>query len=173
MNTGGFVQIAYLVEDVHQSAEYWARVHGAGPFVVMENIPLQEVVYRDQPGSLDHSSAYGQFGPMMLELVQQNCDAPSAFKEMYAPGQYGLHHMAAFAPDLEASLAEHAQQGEPLAMRARAGDMPFAFVDTRERLGHMTELYQDGELIRGFYALVAAAANEHPGEVFFQLPGST
>jgi len=50
--------------------------------------------------------------------------------------------------------------------------MDFAFIDTRDTLGHMTELYQDCDLIRGFYQMIADAAQKRDGgEVFFQLPG--
>jgi hypothetical protein len=170
----GFVQVAYFVEDVVAAAEFWAREHGAGPFLVLENIPLQNVVYRGKPGELDHSSAYGQFGALMLELVQQNNDGPSAFRDVYPPGQFGLHHMARFAPDLEASLEKFSGLGHATAMTALAGDLAFAFVDTQSSLGHMLELYQDCEAIRGFYQLVAAAAETRDGkDVFFELPGGT
>jgi hypothetical protein len=171
LNISGFVQIAYLVEDVFAAAEHWARETGAGPFLVLENIPLQQVVYRGQPGELDHSSAYGQYGALMVELVQQNNTGPSAFRDMFAPGQFGLHHMARFAGDLDAELNRYQSQGHDTAMRAQAGEMGFAFVDTRAQLGHMVELYQDCADIRGFYQLLADAAKSWDGrEVFFELP---
>jgi hypothetical protein len=164
----GFVQAAYFVEDVFAAAEFWAKKYGAGPFLVLENIPLDDVIYRGEPGQLDHSSAYGQYGGLMVELVQQNNDGPSPFRDVYPPGQFGLHHMASFAPDLDTALAS---AGHPTALRARAGDMDFAFVDTQSSLGHMVELYQDCETIRGFYQLVAAAAQTWDGkDVFFELP---
>ena len=169
--SGGFVQAAYFVEDVYAAAEYWAATWGAGPFLVMEHIPLQNCRYRGESSFVDHSSAYGQYGDLMLELVQQHNPGPSPFRDLYPPGQWGLHHMARFATDLEAELAAYQQAGFATALQAEAGGLAYAFVDTSSTLGHMTELYQDCQQIRDFYALVAATAKTSNGnEVFFSLP---
>mgnify|MGYP005635812217 CR=1 FL=1 len=166
-----FVQIAYFVEDIRVEAEKWATERGAGPFFVLENIQLGDANYRGQPGHLDHSSAYGQLGDIMVELVQQNNIGPSAFGDMYQQGQFGLHHMAQFAPDLEAELECYQQQGYEIAFQAHAGEVGFAFIDTREKLGHMVEIYQDCPQIRDFYSLIKDFANNgSPGQVFAELP---
>lgn len=171
MSQRTFVQIAYFVEDVRLAAEYWSQNRGAGPFIVMENIPLTSVLYRGSPAELDHSSAYGQLGNIMVELVQQNNTGPSAFRDMFPEGQSGLHHMAQFADDLELELDYYREQGFEIALTARAGDVSFAFVDTRRSLGHMVELYQDCDAIRSFYAMVAdIARTAQPGQVFATLP---
>jgi len=158
-----FVQTAYLVGDIFAAARAWAERHGAGPFFVLEHIALTDVVHRGRPGVLDHSSAYGQLGAMMIELVQQNSEGPSAFRDLYAPGEQGLHHLATFAPDFEAELAGYQERGYQVASRALAGDVPFAFVDTSRDLGHMVEVYQDGPTIRGFYRMVSDAARDWDG----------
>lgn len=171
MNNKAFVQIAYFVADVRAAAEHWSRQRGAGPFIVMENIPLTSVLYRGSPAELDHSSAYGQLGEVMVELVQQNNPGPSAFRDMFPNGQSGLHHMAQFADDLELELDYYQKQGCEIALTAQAGDVAFAFVDTRATMGHMVELYQDCDAIRGFYTMVAELANTAaPGQVFADLP---
>ena len=154
------VQHAYLVPDVFVAAEHWARALGAGPFFVMEHIPLENVIHRGEPGSLDHSSAYGQLGDTMVELVQQNCASPSVFTG-FPPA---LHHLAAFAPDLDAALDGLAGTGVETAMTAEAGGgQRFAFADARELAGHYIELYQDGPAVRGFYAFVRSAAQDWDG----------
>jgi hypothetical protein len=158
-----FVQTAYLVGDVFAAAREWAGRRGAGPFFVLEHIALDDVVYRGRPGKLDHSSAYGQLGEMMIELVQVHGEGPSAFRDLFEPGEYGLHHLATFAPDLEAELAGYEARGYPVAARARASEVAFAFVDTSRELRHMIEVYQDGPGIRGFYRMVAEAARDWDG----------
>jgi hypothetical protein len=153
---GPFVQAAYLVEDAAAAARRWAWEFGAGPFFLLEHISLENVVHRGAPAALDHTAAFGQLGSLMIELVQQHGEHPSVFRDMYAAGEYGLHHMAYFAGDFEAELARLQGLGHAIAMTASTGlGLRFAFVDAVAELGHMLEIYEDGEEMRAFYAMVA------------------
>ena len=153
------VQIAYAVPDVRAAARTWADLWGAGPFFVREHIPVADVVYRGQPGVFDHSSAYGQWGDVMVELVQDHGTGPSAVRDVYTREESGLHHLAYFVDDLDATAARLADVGYPLAMSATSrGGVRFHFVDARSTHGHMLELYEPSVHLRAFYAAVAAAA---------------
>lgn len=158
------MQIAYAVPDVRAAAEEWVSRWGAGPFFVRDHIPVTEVVYRGQAGAFDHSSAYGQWGDVMVELVQDHGTGPSAVRDMYAPNESGLHHLAYFVDDLDATIARLAEVGYELAMSATSGGgVRFHFVDARSTHGHMLELYEPTARLRGFYAAVAAAADGWDG----------
>jgi catechol 2,3-dioxygenase-like lactoylglutathione lyase family enzyme len=158
------VQIAYVVADVRAAAAQWAQRWGAGPFFVREHIDVHDVVYRGQPGVFDHSSAYGQWGQVMVELVQDHGPGPSAVRDMYAPGESGLHHLAYFVDDLDATTARLVADGYELAMSAASGGgVRFHFLDARHSHGHMFELYEPTDHLRGFYATVAAAAVDWNG----------
>ena len=75
---GRIVQIAYAVDDVHAAVERFRRDHDAGPFVISEHIALQP----DRPGDLlDHSSAYGQWGTLQVELVHVHDARPAALAD--------------------------------------------------------------------------------------------
>ena len=159
-----FVQAAYFVEDAAAAAAHFATNFGAGPFFLFEHIPLERVVYRGTPATLDHTSAYGQLGPIMVELVQQHGEYASVFRDLYPRGQTGLHHMAYFADDLAVELARLEAQGYPTAMTAEtATGVRFAFADARKDLGHMLEIYQQDATLRGFYAMVRSAAEDWNG----------
>ena len=156
---GAPVQIAYVVNDIWEAAPEFAERFGAGPFFVAEHIPCTDVVHRGHPGSFDHSSAYGQWGQVMVELVMQHDDRPSAVRDMYAPGEAGLHHLAYFVDDLDETAGRLEALGYPQAQIATAsGRTRFAFHDAVPQLGHMLELYQPSSSILGFYAKVAEAA---------------
>jgi catechol 2,3-dioxygenase-like lactoylglutathione lyase family enzyme len=158
------VQIAYVVDDAAESAHRWASELGAGPFFVRPHIPVTDVVYRGKPGSFDHTSAYGQWGSVMVELVQDHGSGPSAVRDMYAPGQSGLHHLAFFVDDLDLAVSKLGTLGYPLAMSATAGGgVRFHFVDAVASHGHMFELYEPSEHLRTFYAMVADAASGWDG----------
>lgn len=154
-DTHRFVQTAYYVADVDAAAAVWAQRFGAGPFFVLEHIPLTNVVVRGRTSGLDHTSAYGWHGDVMVELVQQNCRTPSIFNDR----GYGLHHMAYFAADIDAELARLDRLGIVTAMTAATGNgLRFAFADANKLMGHYLELYQEGDGIRTFYDFVRMAA---------------
>ncbi|TDI93739.1 MAG: VOC family protein [Chloroflexi bacterium] len=162
------VQIAYFVSDIEAAAERLHAMLGVGPFFVAHHIELINVRYRGEPAELDHSSAYVQAGPVMLELVQQNGEYASPFRDMYAPGESGIHHTAAFVADLDATLERYARDGYETALYAETGTgVRFAFVDARPLLGHMLEFYEESAVIRGFYALVAERAASWDGKELF------
>ena len=79
-------QIAYFGTDVRAAALRHSQTYGSGPFFVAEHIPLRRAVHRGVERTLDHSSAYGQWGGVMVEFVQQNNPGPSAFHDMYPEG---------------------------------------------------------------------------------------
>jgi hypothetical protein len=155
------VQVAYVVNDPLVAARRFADRVGAGPFHVSPHIAVTDAMHRGRPTTFDHSSAYGQWGPLMVELVHQHDDVPSAIRDVYAPGEEGLHHVAHFVADLDAAVEwARVDCGWPTAMTAVAGGgtLPFAFVDARRDLGHMIELYEPTPMLRSFYKSVADAA---------------
>lgn len=159
-----FVQLAYHAPDIFKAAERWADERGAGPFYVNEHIPVERALYRGQPAEFDHSSAYGQLGEVMLELVQQNNDGPSGVRDMYAPHEQGLHHCATIVPDFAEELARYEALGYTVANRFwLAGGMEFAFIDTVAAYGHMVEVYEGQPGLLGFYAAIKAAAEGWDG----------
>lgn len=158
------VQVAYHVPDPVAAAEQFARDFGWGPFYLMEHIPLERSLHRGRPAPFDHTSAYGQAGDVMVELITQHNDGPSALRDMYASHETGIHHVACFVDDLPAALDGFRHAGAEVALDARTvGGVDFAMVDTVARLGHMLELYEPGEDLRKFYAFVRQKAEGWDG----------
>ena len=159
-------QVAYFCEDVRTSALAHHALYGSGPYFVAEHIPLARALHRETERVLDHTSAYGQWGGVMIEFVQQNNPGPSAFHDLYpeGSGRWGLHHTALFVDDVDAALARFADAGHPAALYAEMNDgFVFAFADTTATLGHMIELYAPVPSLTGFYAMVAKAAQTYRG----------
>jgi hypothetical protein len=162
------VQVAYFVNDIRKAATSMASTLGAGPFYVIENIQLDWCEHRGESGDFVHSSAYGQWGNVMLELVQQEGEGDSPFRDMYQPGEEGIHHVACFVDSIEDTVAWYEQRGFPLASRAMAQQgTEFAFIDTRSLLGHMLEIYVADEALSGFYHLVKETAEGWDGKDIF------
>jgi Glyoxalase/Bleomycin resistance protein/Dioxygenase superfamily len=159
-------QIAYFVPDVRVAALAHHSMFGSGPYFVADHIPLRTALHRGVAAPLDHSSAYGQWGGLMIEFVQQNNPGPSAFHDMYPEGSgtSGLHHVALFVDDVDAECARFTKAGYETAFRAEMNDgFVFAFVDCVASLGHMVELYSPLPQLTGFYDMVAEVAKSFKG----------
>jgi catechol 2,3-dioxygenase-like lactoylglutathione lyase family enzyme len=159
-------QLAYAVADVDEAARAHGAAFGSGPFFVARHVPLAWSRHRGVDQPFDHSSAYGQWGEVMVELVCQHNHAPSALHDLYpaGSGRTGLHHAALWVDDLGAAIARFAAQGMALAQHScTEGGTEFAFIDATARLGHMLELYEPSDTLTGFYAMVARAARGWDG----------
>ena len=166
MNALAVRQLAYKVNDLEAAALAHHRAFGSGPFFVLRHVALQSSQHRGVERPFDHSSAYGQWGSVMVELVVQHNPDPSALHDMFPhqSGGEGLHHAALFVDDLEAEIARFAADGAPLAqLSVTQTGTAFAFVDARSRLGHMLELYEPTAQLTGFYDFVAGAAKGWDG----------
>lgn len=153
------VQIAYFVNDSQAAAHEMAERFGAGPFFFIPRIELSSGEVQGQPQKFLHSSAYGQWGDVMMELVQQDEEGPSPFRMMYQPGEEGIHHTAMMVDSMEETYARCEQLGLPIAARAfTLTGTEFAFVDTVRQMGHMIEIYEKNEGLLGFYDMVRQAS---------------
>ncbi len=113
------VKIGYFVSDIQASALKMATDHGIGPFFMIENIELSWAIHRDVERKFVHSSAYGQWGNIMVELVQQDSEGPSPFRDLYGPGEEGIHHVAMIVDSLEDAYAQCQKLGYPIASYER------------------------------------------------------
>ena len=156
------VQVAYHVADIEQSAKWAAKTLGAGPFVVSRDIELSESVHRGEPCPFVHSSAYGQWGKIMLELVQQESSGASPFRDLYSEDEQGLHHVAMMVDDMDAAVGHFEDAGVPRVTRAvTLSGVEFAFLDATATFGHYIEIYEAGAAVKGFYEHVEALSKKN------------
>lgn len=158
------VQVAYVVPDVDVAARQWAADFGAGPFFLRRHIEANDVMYRNEPGVFDHSSAYGQWGTVMVELMQDHGTAPSVVRERFGPDECGLHHLAFIVPDLDDATRQLGTMGFDLVMTARSTSTRYRFFDAVATLGHMMELYERSDRLDAFYDMVRDAARGWTGD---------
>lgn len=152
---GDIVQFAWHSPDIEAAAQSWAAHAGAGPFFQLSHIPLASCLYRGAPTQFDHSSAYGQCGSVMLELIHQHGDDASVVRDAFASDQGGLHHAAVFVPDLNAAIGQGERYGWDCAMDAQTADgVRFVMLDARADYGLFIELYKPSEALTRFYGYV-------------------
>ena len=137
---------------------FWCR-----PIFIAEHIAVTDVIYRGSPSSFDHTSAYGQWGDIMVELVQDHGTGPSVVRDLYDVDESGLHHLA-FVEDIDLATKSLNDLGFELGMTAKAGPTIFNMIDATKTLGHFIELYEPNEALTGFYARVKEASVNWDGE---------
>ena len=145
-----------------------ASTFGAGPFFVRDNIQLSWGQHRGVPTNFVHSSAYGQWGELMVEFFQQEDDSTNTpYRDMYAADQEGLHHTAIMVTDMEEAFSYFERNNLPVVTRCGFGaadEVHFAFIDARATLGHMLEIYPKSEGLLGFYKRVRDASIDWQGD---------
>jgi len=152
---GPVVQVAYAVENLQDAANSWSELFDIGPFFIKEHIPLKNVRVDGVSSTFDHSSAYAQWGPIMLELICEHTKRlveRSCQKEKNIPS---VHHYAVFVTDFEKASQnlEKMGFGEILYAETSSG-FPFAMHDARKLFGHFVEIYEPNEELTSFYRMV-------------------
>lgn len=164
LELGRIVQIAYAVDDVRAAARQFADRVGAGPFFVRHHDLPRHVDHRGTAGRFDHSSAYGQWGEVQVELVQVHDAAPDTLATIVQRTS-GIHHVATFVASIDEEQRRLEDLGWPAVMTAQtASGMRYAFHDAREQLGHLLEVYEPSPGVLRLYATVADAAHGWTGD---------
>ena len=155
---GDPVQLAYAVDDVVAAARRWSA-RGVGPFFVIEHIAVHHARVNGTASTFDHSSAYAQWGPLMVELICQHDDGAERIVE-----SSGLHHVASFVDDFASASARLRAAGHAEVFYGETGaGMPFAFHDALAERGHLIEIYERTDRLGRFYDMVHEAASEWDG----------
>lgn len=158
------VQNAYFVQDLDKAIERWHTAFGLGPFIVSRHLKLDGSFYRGVSMPLDISAAFVQSGDVQIELLCQHNPEPSAFRDMFAQGEEGLHHVAVFSDDYDQVISAYKARGFAVASEIMVGEgLGAAFIDTRVLLGHMLEVYRVNDGLHAFYRLVADTARDWDG----------
>jgi len=145
-------QQAYLVNDLEASIGKWHALFGAGPFVIAPHHKTERFTYRGTDQEADVSYAFGYLGDTMIQFIQQHDDTPSIYREMYANGEEGFHHVGVLVHDWAAERQRMLDMGFEIACELWADDVNAAYFDTRSVNGGFTELHGDPPHILGTFA---------------------
>lgn len=156
---------AYVVEDIEATVKRLVEQLGAGPFFLVENVPLENVLSRGEPADLIHNSAFGCCGGGAIELMEIISSAPGRVEERFSAPRPGIHHVAyvvapAEAPEVRKSLD---QSGLPEYLSAELGETHNTFHDASASLGHDIEIHDDVPGLRDFFGMVKGAAEVWDG----------
>ena len=156
---------AYVVDDIEATVNRLVDQLGAGPFFLVENVPLENVLSRGQPAEFVHDSAFGSCGGGAIELIEAVGLAPKRVEQGFSGPRPGIHHVAYAVPpaevaDLRSSLDE---RGLPQYLSSQLGEVDTTLHDASAVLGHDIEIHVDSDGLRDFFGMVSGAAEGWDG----------
>ena len=156
-------QYAWVVNDIDEGCRRWTETTGAGPFFVTRHHKGEKHVDHGQPFTGDLSYAFGYAGTTQIQLIQVHDDTPSIYRDMFAAGEEGFHHVAMLVPDPPwEERARFAAAGYPSVSELWAvADV--CYIDTRKATGCYTELHGDNAQIRAVFQGCKEAADAWDG----------
>jgi catechol 2,3-dioxygenase-like lactoylglutathione lyase family enzyme len=159
-----FHHLGYVVDDLERAAGELAAATGAGPFLMIEHVPLAEATYRGAPARYDHSTAFAQWGPIIVEISQIHDAQPAGLRDFFSAGRHpAIGHVAWLVDDLEAESERLSAAGLPVVHSGSSGPVRANWHDGGPVFGHPIEVHRSGPELLGFYAAIAAAARNWDG----------
>ena len=156
---------AYVVEDIETTVSRLVDQLGAGPFFLIESVPLENVLSRGEPAEFAHNSAFGSCGDGAIELMEPISLAPERVKQRFSAPRPGVHHVAYVVPAAEVAEVRRSldQRGLPEYLSAQLGETSNTFHDASATLGHDIEIHADVQGLRDFFGMVSGGAEGWDG----------
>jgi hypothetical protein len=157
---GPIHHFAYVIAEIEPVVRRLHEQFGAGPFLQIENVPVEDVTSRGEPAEFAHSSAFGICNAVAVELIQVARIEPERVAERFRLNDDGtprLQHLAyAFPPaevgELRANLEA---RGLPEYLSARFGeDVEMTYHDASGSFGYDFEIHADSDGLRGSFAML-------------------
>jgi catechol 2,3-dioxygenase-like lactoylglutathione lyase family enzyme len=154
---GEIRQVAYLVDDLEASVERWARLAGVGPWTVYRNVMLTGR-YRGQDTTIVMDVGLSYQGDLQLELIRPRSQSPSPYQDASGKTLVGMHHIARFTDDLEATKRLARERGLTVTFEASNPVTHVAYCESPDEPGLLFEFMQASPmLLDGFAQGVVAS----------------
>lgn len=165
----GIVQFAYTVPDAEAAARRWTELTGIGPWFFRGPFTTQRAKYRGvvAPSRLLVAQAFS--GHSMIELIEQQDDSPSVYRERVEALGYGFHHIARGTQRFDEDFAMYVEQGLVVVYESvLPTEARLAYFDATEELGGMVELVELNPAQEAVYTKVFRAAQGWDGADVFR-----
>jgi hypothetical protein len=159
-----FMQMCWVVPDLRSAVDTWLRTTGVGPFFMFDSVTFDSPRYRGEAAACPPiSAAMAQAGDLQIELVSQNDDRPSFWRDVVPAGKSGLHHMALYCSDYDTALAAYIEAGSEIAFSGLMMGSRVCWVDTCSKLGFMVELIEANPVADNVFSQFRLAAQNWDG----------
>lgn len=150
--------VGYVVDNLAAGVERFASAFGAGPFLAIEHMRFDEVTFEGEPASYDHSSAFGAWGPLLLEITAIHGAEPAGLRAALTPEGGGVGHLGFLVDSPEATAAVLRGAGCEPFHGGRTGPAEATWLSGGELFGHPVELLRRAPELLEFYGRVRAAS---------------
>ncbi len=158
-------QLAYVVEDMDAALKYWTETLKVGPFFLIEHVALENQRYYGKPSNADLDIALGNSGALQIELMVQNNDAPSVYRDFLNAGRVGVHHFGLMPENYQEAYDQYRALGHEAAFECTvAGGAPIVYFDTLDTVGHYIELWDNNDALKDMFMVVENAAQGWDGK---------
>lgn len=155
---GPIRQNGYVVRDLERAIEDWLAV-GVGPWLLLRHMTQTGSVYRGTPTAPVVSIAFANSDALQVELIAQEDDSPSIYREFLDSGHEGFHHLAWWVEDFDAVARAADGAGWPLVHAGDTGGLAqFAYYDPGGVTSTVIEVMELTDATRWLATTVSAAA---------------
>ena len=156
---------AYVVEDIEATVNRLVDQLGAGPFFLVESVPLENVLSRGEAAEFKHNSAFGSCGGGAIELIETVSLAPERVAKRFSAPRPGIHHVAYAVPPTEVAELRRSldERGMQQYLSAQLGEVESTLHDASATLGHDIEIHVDSDGLRDFFEMVSGGAEGWDG----------
>jgi methylmalonyl-CoA epimerase len=143
----GIDQVAILVPDLDEAVKNWHSLLGVGPWAIFtfSRPGVRNMYYRGKPANSVFRVAFGQVGPLRIELIQP-LEGDSIYADYIAEHGYGMHHIGILTEDMQTALAQAKDAGLEVIQEGSEygvdGTGHYAYFDTAEQIGMAMELIE-------------------------------
>jgi methylmalonyl-CoA/ethylmalonyl-CoA epimerase len=134
-------QVCVVVKDLQKTMEHYWKIFGIGPWQIWTFQPpdLTGTTLHGKPEPYSMRIAAAQIGTVQWELIQP-LSGRSSYQEFLEEKGEGLHHVAVAVEDFDKTVASLEKHGIGTVMSGSYRDSTFAYLDTGQALGAITEI---------------------------------
>lgn len=137
---GEVMQLGFVPLDFDATLRFWVEKMGAGPFYIMRGNRAEFGQYRGQRTDPELTIAFGQWGAIQIEIVRQDNDAPSLYREWLEAGNQGLHHVCLLTDDMVRARDIILSTGAKIIYEGRAAGAEWLYADMGGGPGTIVEV---------------------------------
>jgi Glyoxalase/Bleomycin resistance protein/Dioxygenase superfamily len=160
MTNRGLHHIAYWVDDLDAAMAQATELLGVGPFRVIQHVGLGDFRFQGEPAVLDHSAAFTQWGPVILELNVAHEIQPPELRAALGVSPGAVSHTSWWTEDLASEGAHMATSGCALLTTSVGGAVANWF-SGGTLFAHPIEIHQPTDGVRGMWAAVREESEEY------------